>query len=465
MKFTPYDYQQYAIERVVNDKKCGLFLDMGLGKSVIALTAIKKLIADKEISKVLIIAPLRVAKLTWDAEIVKWDHLKGLTISKILGSEKERLAALNKTANIYITNRENTEWLVNLYGRKWPFDMVVVDELSSFKSASAKRFKALRKVRPLVKRMVGLTGTPAPNGLIDLWSQLYLLDRGERLGKTITSYRTEYFYPGQVSRQTGVVYNYVLKENADKQIHNKISDICVSMKAIDYIQVPEMQEIPVHVELSPGEYKKYKQLEKDLLLTVDGENIEALSAAVLSNKLLQMANGAVYDINGKPHTIHEEKLNALSELIESANGKPVIIYYNYKHDLARIKKRLPDSRVLENENDINDWNKGKIQTLLLHPASAGHGLNLQEGGNIIIWFGLNWSLELYQQANARLHRQGQTEKVMVYLIAVKKTIDEDVIKAIANKALNQEALIQAIKARIAETEDNNGKNKIRLDSD
>ena len=341
MKFVPHNYQKYAIEKIIELPICGLFLDMGLGKTVITLTAIEDLMYNRlEVDKVLVIAPLRVAKMTWGSEIEKWDHLKHLTISKVLGTERQRLAALKKEADIYIINRENIEWLVNLYGRAWPFDMVVIDELSSFKSSKARRFRALRKVRPLVKRIVGLTGTPTPNGLIDLWPQMYLLDRGERLGKTITGYRQKYFTPNQRDWQTGVVYNYKLKEGAEEEIYARISDICVSMKAEDYLEVPELIEIPIVVEMLEKDYKKYEQLESELLLQVSKIRNEAMTAASLSNKLLQMANGAVYDENKRVHKIHDEKLEALEELIEASNGKPVIVYYNFKHDLSAFRSAL-----------------------------------------------------------------------------------------------------------------------------
>jgi SNF2 family DNA or RNA helicase len=402
-----------------------------------------------ELSKVLVIAPLRVAKLTWSSEIEKWDHLQGLTVSKILGTKNERLAALEKKADIYIINRENTVWLVNHYGKTWPFDVVVIDELSSFKSNTSKRFKALRKVRPLIKRIVGLTGTPAPNGLIDLWPQLYLLDRGERLGKTVTGYREKYFTPAKKNWQTGIVFEWGLRDGAENEIYEKISDICVSMKTEDYLEVPELIEIPVDVELSPNDMKKYNKFEKDLLLQLqDDTEIEALSAAALSNKLLQMANGAIYDEQKNYHVVHDEKIKALEEIIESANGKPVIVFYNYRHDLIRIQEHFKDVRTLDNETDINDWNSGKIPILLLHPASAGHGLNLQEGGNTIVWFGLTWDLELYQQANARLHRQGQTSKVTSYILKTKGTLDHDVMEALQRKAKGQDALLDAVKARL-----------------
>ncbi len=456
MQFIPHKYQEHAINKVIETPYCGLFLDMGLGKTVITLTAIDELINNRlEAEKVLIIAPLRVAKMTWSAEIEKWEHIKHLKLVKVLGTQKQRLAALEEDADIYITNRENTAWLVEQYGRAWPFDMVVIDELSSFKSNNSKRFKALRKVRPLAKRVVGLTGTPAPNSLIDLWPQMYLLDRGERLGKTITAYRSLYFTPGQRNWQTGVVYNYKLRKGADEEIYGLIGDICLSMKAEDYLEVPGLIEIPIEVELSKAEYKKYSELERDAILEISTtEDIAALTAATLSNKLLQLANGAVYDENKKVHKIHDKKLDALEELIEAANGKPVIVYYNYKHDLDRIKARFKEVRTLETEQDIKDWNEGEITILALHPASAGHGLNLQEGGNTVIWFGLNWSLELYLQANARLHRQGQTSVVSCYLLVTKDTIDEQVVQALQAKEAGQEALLEAIKARIREEQNN-----------
>jgi len=452
VRFVPHNYQAYAIEKIIENPACGLLLDMGLGKTIITLTAIDELMYNYfEVNKVLVIAPLRVAKMTWSQELEKWDHLENLNLSKVLGTQKQRIEALKSEADIYIINRENTEWLVNLYGKSWPFDMVVIDELSSFKSNRARRFKALRKVRPLIKRIVGLTGTPTPNGLIDLWPQMYLLDRGERLGKTITGYREKYFVPGRKNWQTGVVYEYNPKPGAEEQIYERISDICVSMKAEDYLEVPELIEIPVEIELETKDYQKYKQFERDLLLPVsEDEDITALSAAVLSNKLLQMANGAIYDDERNVHIIHDEKLKALEEIIEAANGKPVIVYYNYKHDLERIQKYFSGTRTLETEKDIKDWNDGKIPILLLHPASAGHGLNLQAGGNTIVWFGLNWSLELYQQANARLHRQGQTSRVSCYHLITKGTIDADVIKALNSKAKGQDALLEAVKARLVE---------------
>ena len=449
MKYKPYDYQEYATQWILDKEKAGLLLDMGMGKSVITLTAIDELMFDYfEVSKVLVIAPLRVAKSTWDEEAAKWDHLKHLKISKVLGTEKERINALYTKADIYIINRENVKWLVDKCGKAWPFDMVVIDELSSFKSPSAQRFKALRKVRPSMKRVVGLTGTPAPNGLIDLWSQIYLLDGGERLGKTITGYRERYFLPDK--RNQHIVFTYKLKEGAEEAIYEKLSDICVSMKAEDYLKLPERINniIPIHL---PKEAKeKYDQLERDLLLPLKDSDIVANTAGVLANKLLQMSNGAVYDENGDVKEIHNAKLKALEDTTEAANGKPVLIFYSYKHDLDRIKKHLKrdDLTVLDTSEDIKNWNEGKIPIMLAHPASAGHGLNLQAGGNIIIWFGLTWSLELYSQANARLYRQGQKQNVIIHHLVSKGTMDEDVMKALEGKEVGQEALLNAVKARV-----------------
>ena len=449
MKYKPYDYQEYATQWILDKEKAGLLLDMGMGKSVITLTAIDELMFDYfEVSKVLVIAPLRVAESTWDEEAAKWDHLKHLKISKVLGTEKERINALYTKADIYIINRENVKWLVDKCGKDWPFDMVVIDELSSFKSHRAQRFKALRKVRPFMKRVVGLTGTPAPNGLIDLWSQIYLLDGGERLGKTITGYRERYFLPDK--RNQHIVFTYKLKEGAEEAIYEKLSDICVSMKAEDYLKLPERINniIPIHLPKKAKE--KYDQLERDLLLPLKDSDIVANTAGVLANKLLQMSNGAVYDEDGDVQEIHNAKLKALEDTIEAANGKPVLIFYSYKHDLDRIKKHLKrdDLTVLDTSEDVKNWNEGKIPIMLAHPASAGHGLNLQAGGNIIIWFGLTWSLELYSQANARLYRQGQKQNVIIHHLVAKDTMDEDVIKALEGKEVGQEALLNAVKARV-----------------
>ena len=449
MKFIPHDYQKIAIEKIINLPAVGLFLEMGLGKTVSALTAIQELLYDRfEVSKVLVIAPLRVAQSTWSGEIEKWDHLQGLRLSKVLGSEKQRIEALHQPADIWIINRENTEWLVDYYGRKWPFDMVVIDELSSFKNPRSKRFRALRKVRPLIKRIVGLTGTPAPNGLIDLWSQIYLLDQGERLGKTLTGYRNRYFDPGR--RNQNIVFEWIPKPFAEERIYEKISDICVSMKAEDWLQLPERIDNVIEVELPEKVKSQYKQLERDLILPLLDSDVTAANAAVLTNKLLQMANGAIYDEFGEAKEIHDAKLEALEEVVEAANGKPVLVVYSYRHDLDRIKNQLKKykPRTLDSDQDVQDWNAGKTQVLLLHPASGGHGLNLQTGGNIIVWFGLTWGLEYYQQANARLYRQGQIERVIVHHIVAKGTMDENVLKALTGKAATQEDLMEAVKARI-----------------
>jgi SNF2 family DNA or RNA helicase len=449
MIYKPYQYQQYATNWIIDKKYSALFLDCGLGKTVITLTAISDLLYDYfEITKALVIAPLRVAQSTWDEEVFKWDHLKSIKISKVIGTEKERIKALNTKADIYIINRENVKWLVDFYKTNWPFEMVVIDELSSFKSPKSQRFKALRKVRPLIKRIVGLTGTPAPNGLIDLWSQIYLLDSGARLGKTVTGFREKYFLPDK--RNQHIIFTYKPKEGAKEEIYEKLSDICVSMKGKDYLELPERMDNIISVELSSGAKKQYEVLEKELILSLEDSDILAGSAAVLANKLLQMANGAVYDEDGEVRYIHDEKLKALDELIEAAGGKPVLIFYGYQHDKDRImsyiKKLKP--RTLQSDKDIKDWNRGEIQILLAHPASCGHGLNLQAGGNIIIWFGLTWSLELYQQANARLHRQGQRKTVIIHHILAKGTIDERVMKALKEKDTSQAALIEAVKARM-----------------
>lgn len=396
----------------------------------------------------LVIAPLRVAEDTWSRETEKWDHLQYLKISKVLGSKRNRVEALDSKADVYVINRENVEWLVDYYGKKWPFDMVIVDELSSFKSPKARRFRALRKVRPLIKRIVGLTGTPAPNGLIDLWAQVYLLDQGERLGRTLTGYRERYFSPGK--RNQNIIYEWKLKLRADKAIHEKLSDLCVSMSAKDWLELPERLNSIIPVKLPSATKAKYDQLERDLLLPLSDGDVVAGTAAILSNKLLQMANGAVYDEHGQAQEFHKAKLEALDEVVEAANGKPVLVFYSYQHDLDRLKDHLKSlkPRMLDNAKDIADWNNGKIPVLLAHPASAGHGLNLQAGGNIIAWFGLTWSLELYQQANARLDRQGQKESVIVHHLVAEGTVDEDVMTALSGKATGQNALLESIKARI-----------------
>ena len=445
--YKPHEYQVHCTQFILDNPSAGLFLDMGLGKSVITLTALVDLLHDRfEVSKVLVIAPLRVASTTWLDEVRKWDHLKGLTISKVLGNQKERTMALYKKADIYTINRENVPWLVDLYKNDWPFDMVIIDELSSFKSPSAKRFKALKKVRHKIKRIVGLTGTPAPNGLLDIWSQIYLLDGGERLGRTFSGYRGRYFHP-QKYINGGIPTDYALNDDAEDKIYNKISDICISMKALEYLKMPEIIFNKIEVELSDKEMGLYRKLERDLLLPLEESDVDAANAAVLSNKLLQMSGGAVYDEYGDVQYIHDRKLEALEDLIEAANGKPVLIYYGFRHERDRIRKRF-EAEEINTSGDIAKWNQGEMPIALCHPASAGHGLNLQAGGCTIVWFGVTWSLELYQQANARLWRQGQKHTVIINHILTKLTIDERVMQALDNKDTGQKALIEAVKARM-----------------
>ena len=421
---------------------------MGLGKTVVTLSAINDLMyRDFEISKVLVIAPKRVAEDTWSRETAKWDHLKHLTISKLLGNEQTRLEGMRTEADIYIINRENVKWLVEQCRKKrvWPFDMVVIDELSSFKSNQSQRFKALKTVMPLVKRVVGLTGTPAPNGYMDLWSQIYLLDSGARLGKTIGGYRERYFTPGMRNGYT--VFNWNLKEGADKAIQRKISDICMSMSAEDYLTMPERIDNFVTVKMSDKEKGIYRKVEREKLMELDeGVWIGSGSAAGLANKLLQMANGFVYMEDSSALTIHERKLEALEDILE-CNQEPVLVFYNFKEDLFMLQQRFPESRILDTQKDIEDWNRGKIKLLLAHPASVGHGLNIQDGGRIIVWYGLNWSLELYQQANARLYRQGQKQTVIIHHLITEGTMDEDVMSAINDKDMRQERLMESIKRR------------------
>jgi len=455
--YNPHEYQTHCTQFILENTSAGLFLDMGLGKSVITLTALVDLLHDRfEVSKVLVIAPLRVAGTTWLDEVRKWDHLENLTISKVLGSAKERTMALYKKADIYTINRENVPWLVDFYKNDWPFDMVIIDELSSFKSPSAKRFKALKKVRHKIKRIVGLTGTPAPNGLLDIWSQIYLLDGGERLGRTFSGYRGRYFHP-QKYINGGIPTDYALNDDAEDKIYDRISDICISMKALEYLKMPEIIFNKIEVALSEKEMSLYRKLERDLLLPLEESDVDAANAAVLSNKLLQMSGGAVYDEYGDVQHIHDRKLEALEDLIEAANGKPVLIYYGFRHEKDRIKKRF-EAEEINTSGDIAKWNKGDMAIALCHPASAGHGLNLQSGGCTIIWFGVTWSLELYQQANARLWRQGQKQTVIINHILTRQTIDERVMLALDNKDTGQKALIEAVKARM-ELNKNGGENK------
>lgn len=445
-----HGYQRAAVEHIISHPYSGLFLDMGLGKTVSTLTAVNRLMNEYlEVAKVLVIAPKRVAEDTWTTECAKWEHLRHLRVSKVLGTERQRKAALREDADLYVINRENVVWLVAQYQGAWPYDMVIIDELSSFKSAKAARFKALRQVRPMTERVVGLTGTPAPNGLIDLWPQLYLLDMGERLEKTITAYRSKYFRPGRTNGQ--VVFDYKLNAGSDEMIYKKISDICISMKAKDYLSLPDLIEVPQDIHLPPAKKKQYDEFEKEQVLSLQDEgDISAVSAAALSNKLSQYANGAIYDEDKQVHELHEVKLDALEEIVEAANGQPVLVFYAFKHDAARILKRLKGygAKQIDGAEDIAAWNRGEIPVMLAHPASAGHGLNLQKGGHIMVWFSLPWSLELYMQANARLHRQGQSQPVRSYKLIAKGTIDEDIAAALDKKSDKQEALMAAIKARI-----------------
>lgn len=445
MQYKPHRYQEFAKEHIIRHAVAALFLDMGLGKTVITLTAIKELMYERfEIQKVLVIAPLRVARDTWPAEIRKWDHLAGLTYAVAVGSQAERLAALRSKADIHIINRENVTWLVEESGLPFDYDLVVIDELSSFKSYRAKRFKSLLSVRRTVKRIVGLTGTPSSNGLMDLWAQFRLLDLGERLGRYISRYRERYFLPDK--RNAQVVFTYKLKPGAEEQIYHAISDITISMKAEDYLDLPPCIHNVVKVALSEREREVYEQFRKEMVISLGGEEIDAMNAAALSNKLLQMANGAVYDDRHTGHQIHDRKLDALEDLIEAANGRPVMVCYWFRHDLERIRRRFPTVRELKTAQDIEDWNAGKIPVALVHPASAGHGLNLQYGGCTLVWFGLTWSLELYQQTNKRLHRQGQKNTVVIHHIVADGTIDELVLAALHRKDKTQTALIAAVKA-------------------
>lgn len=446
MKYFPHDYQRYSTAFIINHPVSAVLLEMGLGKSVISLSAINELMLDYfDVSRTLVIAPLRVANSTWPDEIKKWDHLKHLNYSVVIGSEKERLDALKKPAHIYLINRENVDWLITKSGIPWKFDMVVIDELSSFKSYQAKRFKSLLKVRPKLKRIVGLTGTPSSNGLMDLWAEFRLLDMGERLGRYITYYRQNFFIPDKRNQQ--MIFSYKPKDGAEKKIYSLISDITISMKSKDFLKMPECVMNEVIVTLSDKEQKLYDSLKQDMVLSLEENEIDAINAAALSNKLLQMSNGAVYNDDKESLHIHDRKLDALEDLIEGANGKPVLVAYWFKHDLEKIKDRF-DVREIKSAKDISDWNKGKIPVALIHPASAGHGLNLQAGGSTLIWFGLTWSLELYQQTNARLYRQGQDSTVVIHHILTKGTIDEDVMKALKAKERIQDALIESVKARL-----------------
>lgn len=452
MKYNPFPYQDHATEHIIQNTGNGLFLEMGLGKTVSTLTAIDRLIYDYlEVNKVLVIAPKKVAEDTWTTECEKWDHLRHLRISRVLGDERTRITALRTKADIYVINRENVAWLKSFYGGAWPFDMLVIDEASSFKAHKSVRFKALKQVRAFMNRVVLLTGTPAPNSLLDIWAPMFLVDRGARLGEKYEGFRARYFEKNQWERK----YTIKKHESYEQGIYNKIGDIVISMKAKDYIDLPERIDRIVNVKLPEEVKKSYNDFERKAVLALSEEDqITAINAAALTTKLLQFANGAVYDEERVWHEMHREKLETLEEIIDASNGKPVLVFYWYKHDLERIQHHLKDHGwsplELKGQNEIKQWNEGKIQVLLAHPASAGHGLNLQAGGNIIVWFGLTWSLELYQQANARLHRMGQTLAVIIHHLVAMGTMDEDVMEALKTKCKGQDALMEAVKARIKE---------------
>ena len=445
MEYKPHSYQIRATNRIIDQKRIGLFLDMGLGKTVITLTAVKDLIENFEVWRVLVIAPKRVAEDTWSREYKKWDHLKGLKISKVIGTPRQRVQALKTEANVYVIGRDNVKWLVGIFNKdNWPFDMVVIDELSSFKNPQAQRFKALRKVIPMADRVVGLTGTPSPNGMMDLWAEIYLLDRGKRLESTLSCYREKYFRPGLVVDH--VVYRWDLLPGAKEKIENKISDICLSMNAEDYLELPDRIDNEIKVKLSDKEYDTYRKMELEQVLSIDEKDVVALNAAAVMNKLLQMANGAVYSDNEEVIRIHDKKLEALEEIAD-VSDEPILVFYSYRHDLSAIKSKFKDARELKDSNDIKDWNEGKIKMIVAHPASVGYGLNIQEGGHTIVWYGLTWSLELYQQANARLFRQGQQHTVIIHHLITEGTVDENVMTAIKKKDTSQSALLEALKER------------------
>lgn len=446
MRYVAHNYQNYAKDFILAHKVSALFLDCGLGKTITTLTAINELMYDSfEISKVLIIAPLRVAQSTWKEEIEKWDHLNLLRYSIAVGDEKERLKALKQNSDIYIINRENVDWLVTKSGIDFNFNMLIIDELSSFKSHTSKRFKSLLKIRPYFERVVGLTGTPSSNGLMDLWAEFRVLDLGERLGRYITHYRNEYFLPDK--RNGAVIFSYKPQPNAEERIYRRLADITISMKSTEYLKMPELILNDLEINLGEEDQIKYKKFKKEMVMTIQEKEIDAINAASLSNKLIQLANGSIYDKDKKFYEVHNKKLDKLEEIIESANGKPVLVAYWFKADKERIEKRFK-VREIKTADDIKQWNKGMIDLALIHPASAGHGLNLQSGGSTLVWFSLTWSLELYQQTNARLYRQGQKDTVVIHHLITKNTIDEDIMKSIKRKDKTQEALMKAVKARI-----------------
>ena len=449
MIYKPYDYQRTAMQWIVDKPKCGLFLDMGLGKTVSTLTAIQQLIDDCEVSRVLVVAPKKVAETTWSTEAQKWEHLHDLKVVKVLGTEKQRCLALSQKADVYVTGRDNFVWLVGKYGGRLPFDTLVIDELTSFKSAKSERFKAMRIALPSVHRVIGLTGTPAPNGLIDLWAQMYCLDQGERLGRSVTKYREAYF---ETHRWNNIVVRCDVKKGCEEIIRNKIADICLSMQAKDYLQLPDLITHTATVELTPKVREAYERFEREKVLEFKTEhgqepaNVLAQSAAGLMNKLAQFANGAVYDDSMQVHEVHSEKLDRLAEIVEAANGNSVLVFYQYKHDVTRIAAKLKGYRVraYQGEKDLNDWNAGQIDVLLAHPASTAYGLNMQQGGHYIVWFGTGWNLEHYQQANARLHRQGQRYPVTVYKLICRGTVDERAAAALDSKKGVQQGLLDSL---------------------
>ncbi|MFZ7648305.1 SNF2-related protein [Staphylococcus saprophyticus] len=448
--FKPYDYQAYAIDKIIDNKRFGLFLDMGLGKTVSTLTAIEQLKFDYlDVDKVLVIAPKRVAEDTWAQEVEKWTHLSHLDVSLVLGTPKQREQALDRNADIYVTNKENTKWICERFKKDWPFDMVVIDELSTFKNSDSQRFKILKKKWPLFDRFVGLTGTPAPKNIMDLWAQIYLIDGGERLGKFKTHFRQRYFYPThKVAEHT---FNWELKDGAKDEIYKMISDVTVSMESKDYLEMPERVDTVKEAKLSKKERALYDELEQNMVIENDiddDKDIVALNSASLSNKLLQMSNGAVYADDGSITHIHDKKLELLDEIIEESQGQPILVMYNYKHDKERLLERYSFAETLDSDDYMERWNNGEIQMLITHPASAGHGLNLQYGGSIMVWFGLTWNLEYYEQANARLYRQGQKKTTIIHHLLTENSIDQKVYESLKNKKLGQTELMNAVKARL-----------------
>ena len=449
MKFRPYEYQQTAIKWIIDNPRCGLFLDMGLGKTVSTLTAMQQLMDDCEISRTLVVAPKKVAETTWTTEAQKWDHLKSLKVAKVMGTEKQRKLALAEKADVYVIGRDSFVWLVGIFGGMLPFDVLVIDELTSFKSSKSNRFKAMRMATPTAKRVIGLTGTPAPNGLIDLWAQMYCIDMGERLGRSVTKYRETYF---ETHKWNNIIVRCNVKKGYDEVIRKKIADICLSMQAKDYLQLPDLINHTIKVQLSTATMQAYTKFEREKVLQFQDEhqgetaNVLAQSAAGLMNKLSQFANGAIYDEDRNVHNVHDEKLDRLAEIIEAANGSSVLVFYQYKHDAARIAEKFKGYRVkvYTDEKQLIEWNAGQVDILLAHPASTAFGLNMQDGGHYIVWFGTGWNLELYQQANARLHRQGQQYPVQVYNLVCSGTVDERAVTALENKKGVQQGLLDSL---------------------